>query len=103
MSILCLMKYELHARWNRGKNHLLFNMLPGTAPDYTNYLGVNTANAMVAGGGFSSITYRRTFDVTIPVYNPFLEDVELTVRPYKYVFKHLFIFTVCDYMLVESM
>ncbi|KAI8791941.1 exostosin-2 [Biomphalaria glabrata] len=66
--------------WNSGKNHLLFNMLPGTAPDFVNYLGVNTDKAMVAGGGFSSITYRRTFDVSIPVYNPLLEGVELPAK-----------------------
>ncbi|KAK0045554.1 exostosin-2 [Biomphalaria pfeifferi] len=66
--------------WNSGKNHLLFNMLPGTAPDFVNYLVVNTDKAMVAGGGFSSITYRRTFDVSIPVYNPLLEGVELPAK-----------------------
>ncbi|KAH9508938.1 Exostosin-2 [Bulinus truncatus] len=66
--------------WNSGKNHLLFNMLPGTGPNFVNYLGMNTGKAIVAGGGFSSVTYRRTFDVTLPVYNPLLEDVELPAK-----------------------
>ncbi|XP_005097141.1 exostosin-2 [Aplysia californica] len=68
--------------WNEGKNHLLINMLPGRAPDYKTFLGVNSGKAMVAGGGFSSWTYRRTFDVTIPLYNPLLEDVELSFVSY---------------------
>ncbi|CAL1539459.1 unnamed protein product [Lymnaea stagnalis] len=66
--------------WNKGKNHLLFNMLPGAAPSYVNYLDVNTSKAMVASGGFSSTTYRRTFDITIPVYNPLLEGVDLPIK-----------------------
>lgn len=56
--------------WNNGTNHVLFNMLPGTAPDYVAVLGVNTARAIVAGGGFSTWTYRRSYDISIPVFNP---------------------------------
>ncbi|XP_064489627.1 exostosin-2-like isoform X2 [Ornithodoros turicata] len=56
--------------WNNGTNHILFNMLPGTAPDYVEMLGVNTGRAMVMGGGFSTWTYRRGYDISIPVFNP---------------------------------
>ncbi|GFN83266.1 exostosin-2 [Plakobranchus ocellatus] len=69
--------------WNDGKNHILINMLPGSPNNYHDHLGVNMSKAMVAGGGFSTITYRRTFDLSIPVYNPLLEGVELTAKPFE--------------------
>lgn len=56
--------------WDNGTNHLLFNMLPGMLPSYTTSLEVNTAQAMVAGGGFDSWTFRRSHDISIPVFNP---------------------------------
>lgn len=56
--------------WNNGTNHLLFNMLPGAPPEYATLLEVNTGRALVAGGGFDSWTYRRSHDVSIPVFNP---------------------------------
>ncbi|XP_060068340.1 exostosin-2-like [Ylistrum balloti] len=59
--------------WNDGTNHLLFNMLPGTVPDYGTVLEVDTGKAIIAGGGFSIWSYRRTFDVSIPVYNPLVD------------------------------
>lgn len=64
-------------RWNDGANHLIFNMLPGELPDYKTTLEVDTGKAMIAGGGFSTWTYRRGFDVSIPVFNPFLENAYL--------------------------
>uniref|UniRef100_A0A1Z5L165 Exostosin GT47 domain-containing protein n=1 Tax=Ornithodoros moubata TaxID=6938 RepID=A0A1Z5L165_ORNMO len=56
--------------WNNGTNHVLFNMLPGTAPDYAEIIGVNTGRALIMGGGFSTWTYRRGYDISIPVFNP---------------------------------
>ncbi|KAL8611501.1 hypothetical protein ACOMHN_014556 [Nucella lapillus] len=70
------------AWWNEGTNHLLFNMLPGTSPDYTPYLETDTGNAMVAGGSFSSLSYRRTFDISVPVYNPLVREVVLKDKSY---------------------
>lgn len=61
--------------WNNGTNHLIFNMLPGTSPSYATYLEVNTGQAMVAGGGFDSWTFRRSHDVSIPVFNPARHDI----------------------------
>lgn len=69
--------------WNNGTNHLLFNMLPGTSPSYATSLEVNTAQALVAGGGFDSWTFRRSHDVSIPVFNParYHLDPSLAKRP----------------------
>jgi len=36
--------------------------------------------ALVAGGGFSTWTYRQGYDVSIPVYSPLSADVELPER-----------------------
>ncbi|XP_052239253.1 exostosin-2-like isoform X2 [Dreissena polymorpha] len=68
--------------WGDGSNHLLFNMLPGSVPDYNTALDVSTEKALVAGGGFSSWTYRRTYDVSIPVYNPLTAEVRLPEKSY---------------------
>lgn len=55
--------------WGDGKNHLLFNMLPGSAPDYNSTLDVATDKAILAGGGFATWSYRTGYDVSIPVFN----------------------------------
>lgn len=68
--------------WKDGTNHLLFNMLPGSVPDYNNVLDVNVGKAIIAGGGFSTWTYRRTFDVSLPVYNPLTADIVLQEKSY---------------------
>ncbi|XP_069821248.1 exostosin-2 [Dendropsophus ebraccatus] len=60
-------------RWARGTNHLLFNMLPGGPPDYNTALDVPRDRAVLAGGGFSTWTYRQGYDVSIPVYSPHSE------------------------------
>ncbi|KAK6472679.1 exostosin-2 isoform X1 [Huso huso] len=67
---------QLH-RWDRGMNHLLFNMLPGGPPDYNTALDVPRDRALLAGGGFSTWTYRQGYDVSIPVYSPLSAEVEL--------------------------
>uniref|UniRef100_A0A6Q2Z3G8 Exostosin GT47 domain-containing protein n=1 Tax=Esox lucius TaxID=8010 RepID=A0A6Q2Z3G8_ESOLU len=64
-------------RWDKGMNHLLFNMLPGGPPDYSTALDVPRDRALLAGGGFSTWTYRQGYDVSIPVYSPLSADVEL--------------------------
>ncbi|XP_063050071.1 exostosin-2, partial [Engraulis encrasicolus] len=67
-------------RWDRGMNHLLFNMLPGGPPDYNTALDVPRDRALLAGGGFSTWTYRQGYDVSIPVYSPLSAEVELAER-----------------------
>ncbi|XP_048463321.1 exostosin-2-like [Rhincodon typus] len=68
------------SRWNRGTNHLLFNMLPGGPPDYNTALDVPRDRALLAGGGFSTWTYRQGYDVSIPVFSPLSTDVNLPVK-----------------------
>lgn len=36
--------------------------------------------ALLAGGGFSTWTYRQGYDVSIPVYSPLSAEVELPER-----------------------
>nr|CAB3244014.1 exostosin-2-like [Phallusia mammillata] len=60
--------------WNHGKNHVLFNMLPGSAPEFSTSLDVMHGKAIVAGGGFSHWTYRTKFDISIPVMGSKLEQ-----------------------------
>ncbi|KAA0200176.1 Exostosin-2 [Fasciolopsis buskii] len=76
--------------WNKGVNHILFNIIPGKAL-------LRTGQAILAVGMHTA--YRSTFDVAIPAYNPLLwhnndsrESVEdrpvlLTILPFKC--KHL--------------
>ena len=63
--------------WGDGSNHLLFNMLPGISPDYNTTLDVARDRAIIAGGGFSTWSYRYTYDVAIPVFNPWTDGLQL--------------------------
>ncbi|UYV71618.1 EXT2 [Cordylochernes scorpioides] len=56
--------------WNNGSNHLLFTLLPGGPPTYTPHLEVPTHRAINVGAGFSSWSFRRGLDVSLPVFNP---------------------------------
>ncbi|XP_061391803.1 exostosin-2 [Musca vetustissima] len=64
--------------WDDGRNHLLFNMLPGVYPTFNTALDVNTDHAMIAGGGFDSWSYRHGFDISIPVWSPLLRKHPVT-------------------------
>uniref|UniRef100_A0A8C1X9X4 Exostosin-2 n=1 Tax=Cyprinus carpio TaxID=7962 RepID=A0A8C1X9X4_CYPCA len=67
-------------RWDKGMNHLLFNMLPGGPPDYNTALDVPRDRALLAGGGFSTWTYRQGYDVSIPVYSPLSAELRLCIQ-----------------------
>ncbi|CAD5119025.1 DgyrCDS7675 [Dimorphilus gyrociliatus] len=56
--------------WNNGENHLLFNMLPGSTPNYATKLEINRGNSILAGSGLDISTYRMNFDISIPLFNP---------------------------------
>lgn len=64
--------------WNDGQNHLLFNMLSGTYPTFNTVIDVNTDHAMIVGGSFDTWSYRRGFDVSIPVWSPLLRNAKTT-------------------------
>ncbi|XP_046643245.1 exostosin-2-like [Daphnia pulicaria] len=61
--------------WNEGRNHLIFNILPGSMPEYHPFLEVDIGYAMMTSGGFSSLTYRSGFDVSVPVYSPLAAEL----------------------------
>ncbi|XP_076297502.1 exostosin glycosyltransferase sotv isoform X2 [Lasioglossum baleicum] len=52
--------------WNNGENHLIFNMVPGSVPDYNTIIDVPIGKAMIAGAGMSSLSYRPGFDISLP-------------------------------------
>ncbi|KAK0166479.1 hypothetical protein PV328_004899 [Microctonus aethiopoides] len=69
--------------WNGGENHLIFNMVPGSFPDYNTSLDVSLGKAMIAGAGFSTITYRYGFDISIPVFSPLATDLRTRLHEKK--------------------
>ncbi|RZF37962.1 hypothetical protein LSTR_LSTR005462 [Laodelphax striatellus] len=67
--------------WHNGENHLIWNMLPGSPPTFSNVVELNIGNAVIAGAGFDSWTYRAGFDVSLPVYSPYAD--QLKFDPYQ--------------------
>ncbi|XP_061520114.1 exostosin-1b [Phycodurus eques] len=55
--------------WNDGRNHLLFNLYSGTWPDYTEDLGFDIGQAMLAKASISTENFRANFDVSIPLFS----------------------------------
>lgn len=60
--------------WNNGSNHLLFNMVPSMHTEARTLLAFPHGKAIVAGADFTQMSYRRSFDVSIPFYNPHQDD-----------------------------
>uniref|UniRef100_A0AAG5DJ14 Exostosin-2 n=1 Tax=Anopheles atroparvus TaxID=41427 RepID=A0AAG5DJ14_ANOAO len=60
--------------WENGENHLIFNFIAGSKPDYSTVLDVNTDRAIIVGAGFDSWTFRSDFDLAIPMYSPVQEQ-----------------------------
>ncbi|XP_017558591.1 exostosin-1b [Pygocentrus nattereri] len=54
--------------WNDGRNHLVFNLYSGTWPDYTEDLGFDIGQAMLAKASVSTENFRPGFDVSIPLF-----------------------------------
>ncbi|XP_053103379.1 exostosin-1 [Hemicordylus capensis] len=55
--------------WNNGRNHLVFNLYSGTWPDYTEDLGFDIGQAMLAKASISTENFRPKFDVSIPLFS----------------------------------
>ncbi|XP_072266811.1 exostosin-1 [Pyxicephalus adspersus] len=55
--------------WNNGRNHLIFNLYSGTWPDYTEDVGFDIGQAMLAKASISTDNFRPNFDVSIPLFS----------------------------------
>lgn len=64
--------------WNNGENHLIFNLLPGSAPNYNTVVDLNTGKAIVAGAGFDTWTFRYGFDISMPIYSTTASKINST-------------------------
>ncbi|XP_047515093.1 exostosin-2 [Pieris napi] len=64
--------------WNNGENHLIFNMVPGSEPNYNTVIDLNTSYAVIAGAGFDTWTFRYGFDISIPLYSHIASNINST-------------------------
>uniref|UniRef100_A0A6Q2XGK7 Exostosin glycosyltransferase 1 n=1 Tax=Esox lucius TaxID=8010 RepID=A0A6Q2XGK7_ESOLU len=55
--------------WNDGRNHLIFNLYSGTWPDYTEELGFDIGQAILAKASIDMDNFRPHFDVSIPLFS----------------------------------
>ncbi|KAM9369776.1 exostosin-like 1 isoform 2-T2 [Phaethornis superciliosus] len=55
--------------WNGGRNHLIFNLYSGTWPNYTEDLGFDIGQAILAKASFYTENFRPGFDISIPLFS----------------------------------
>uniref|UniRef100_A0A8C6XAU5 Exostosin-like 1 n=1 Tax=Naja naja TaxID=35670 RepID=A0A8C6XAU5_NAJNA len=55
--------------WNDGQNHLIFNLYSGTWPNYTEDLGFDIGQAILAKASFYVENFRPGFDISIPLFS----------------------------------
>ncbi|KAL3277943.1 hypothetical protein HHI36_013284 [Cryptolaemus montrouzieri] len=56
--------------WNGGANHIIFNMLLGSSSDLSTVIDLDVGNAIIAGAGFDTYSFRKNFDISIPLFSP---------------------------------
>jgi glucuronyl/N-acetylglucosaminyl transferase EXT1 len=56
--------------WNNGTNHLLFNLFPGTFPNYYEFLDFDTQNAILVKSCMTIREHRQDFDISFPHISP---------------------------------
>ncbi|KAJ8270695.1 hypothetical protein GJAV_G00118140 [Gymnothorax javanicus] len=62
-------KIQSLSLWNEGRNHLIFNLYSGTWPDYTEDLGFDIGQAILAKASIDVDNFRPNFDVSIPLFS----------------------------------
>ncbi|XP_030074770.1 exostosin-like 1 isoform X3 [Microcaecilia unicolor] len=55
--------------WNDGRNHLIFNLYSGTWPNYTEDLGFDIGQAILAKASFYTEHFRPGFDISLPLFS----------------------------------
>lgn len=62
-------KIENLPYWNsHGTNHLIFNLYSGTWPDYSQDLGFDVDQAILAQASFPVEYFRKDFDISLPLF-----------------------------------
>lgn len=87
--VYCCIQVVAFFSWNGiGENHLIWNMIPGSPPDYNTVIDLALGNALIAGAGFDSWTYRVGFDISLPLFSPFAKTLDVykssNLNRYKY-------------------
>lgn len=60
----------VHRYWDKGRNHLVFNLYSGTFPDYSEVdIGFDIGYAIVAKASMSGRTFRKDFDISLPLFH----------------------------------
>lgn len=62
------LKIENLSTWNNGKNHIIFNLYSGTFPDYTEDLGFDLGQVILAKASIYVNNMRPGFDISLPLF-----------------------------------
>ncbi|XP_033640929.1 exostosin-1-like [Asterias rubens] len=61
-------KFRKLPYWNGGRNHIIFNLYSGTWPDYSEELGFDIEQAILAKASFTKQLFRPGFDISLPLF-----------------------------------